>query len=187
MIRHPYGPDELDRRDPVLDGIAEQLQAFASGQSSGPPIDLAARIHAAVDAARDPAIGWWARFTGSMAPWATPARGFAAAAVVAAAVVAALVVGDIADLIRGPVSPGTTPSPSVVVSPSPSPTLSPSPSPSPTPSPSPSSSGSPRPATPAPSATDDDDEIETPEPSESDNSGPGGGDGGDNSGPGGGG
>jgi uncharacterized membrane protein YgcG len=197
MIRHPYGPDELDRRDPVLDGIAEQLQAFASGQRSGPPVDLAARIHAAVDAAPSSAVGRWARFTGPLAPWATPARGFAAVLVVAAAVVAALVVGDIADLIRGPVSPGTTPSPSVVVSPSPSPTLSPSPSPLPSPSPSASPSDSPRPATPAPSATDDEGEIETPEPSESDSSGPGGGDnsgsgggggdGGDNSGPGGGG
>ena len=103
MIRHPYGPDELDRRDPALDGIAEQLQAFASGERSGPPVDLAARIHAAVDAAPDPAVGWWTRFTGRMAPWATPARGIAAAAVVAAAVVAALVVGDLADLIRGPI------------------------------------------------------------------------------------
>ena len=33
MIRHPYGPDELDRTDPELDGIAEQLQDYAAGQS----------------------------------------------------------------------------------------------------------------------------------------------------------
>ena len=37
MIRHPYGPDELDRTDPELDGIAEQLQDYSAGQSSGPP------------------------------------------------------------------------------------------------------------------------------------------------------
>ena len=143
MIRHPYGPDELDRRDPALDGIAEQLQAFASDLRSGPSVGLAGRIHAAVDAAPDPAIGWWVRFSGPMAPWATPARGFAAAAVVAAAVVAALVVGDLADLVLGPIAPGGTPSPSVIVSPTPSPTLSPSPSPSPSLSPSPSPSDSP--------------------------------------------
>ena len=102
MIRHPYGPDELDRSDSALDAIAERLQAFASDERSGPPIDLAARIHAAVDAAPDPAVGWWAPFTGPVAPWSIPARGIAAAAVVAAAVVTALAVGDLADLIRGP-------------------------------------------------------------------------------------
>ena len=82
MIRHPYGPDELDRTDPELDGLAEQLQDYASGQRSSPPVDLAARIHAAVDAEPDPAVGWWARFSGSMASWGVPARGLAAAAVV---------------------------------------------------------------------------------------------------------
>jgi hypothetical protein len=183
MIRHPYGPDELDRTDPDLDAVAEQLQAFASDQRAGPPIGLAPRIHAAIDAAPDPAFGWWARFAGPLAPWATPARGLAAAAVVAAAVVVALVVGDLADLIRGPISPGTTPSPSVIVTPSPSPTPSPSITPPTSPSPVPSPTQSPRPTTPAPSASDDDDGGQTPEPSESDSSGPGGG-GGDNSGPG---
>ena len=67
MIRHPYGPDELDRTDPELDGLAEQLQDYAYGQSSSPPVDLASRIHAAIDAEPDPAVGWWARFSGSMA------------------------------------------------------------------------------------------------------------------------
>jgi hypothetical protein len=187
MIRHPYGPDELDRTDPALDGIAEQLQTYASDQRSGPPLDLAARIHAAIEVEPDPAVGWWARFTSSMVPWATPTRGLAAVAVVAAAVIVALVVGDLANLVRGPISPGSSPSPSFVI-PSPTPfrssTPSVSPSPSPSPSSEPSQTSSPRPSTPAPSATDDDDRFETPEPSESDNSGPGGG---GNSGPGGGG
>jgi uncharacterized membrane protein YgcG len=184
MIRNPYGPDELDRTDAALDEVAEQLQAYSSDESSAAPVDLAARIHAAVDAAPDPAVGWWTRLVG---PWSTPARGFAAAAVVAAAVIAALVVGDLADLVRNPGSVGTTPSPPAIVSPSPSPTSSPSPSP--TPSPSPSSAvtptQSPPAGTPAPSPSDDHGGgTETPKPSGSDNSGPGGG---GNSGPGGGG
>ena len=37
MIRHPYGPDELDRTDPELDGLAEQLQDYASGAELQPP------------------------------------------------------------------------------------------------------------------------------------------------------
>ena len=180
MIRHPYGPDELDRNDPVLDAVAEQLEAFASDQRSAPPLDLAARIHAAVDAAPDPAVGWWVRFTGPMAPWWLPARGIAAAAVVATAVAVALVAGNLAELTRGPIAPASSPSPSVIVTPTPSP----SPSQTPSPSASPSPSARQRSATPVPSASDD--ELETPEPSESDNSGPGGG-GDDNSGPGGGG
>jgi hypothetical protein len=185
MIRHPYGPDELDRTDPALDGIAEQLQDYSADQSSGPPIDLAARIHAAVEAEPDPPVGWWVRFTGSMAGWGLLARGLAAAAVVTAAIVAAVAVGGLGDLVRGPISPGTTPSPSVV-SPIPSPTTSPAPSPTPSPSPSPSPSISPSPRqSAAPTPTDDAGGVETPEPSESDHSGPGGG--GDNSGPGGGG
>ena len=191
MIRHPYGPDELDRTDPELDGIAEQLQDYAAGQSATPPVDLAARIHAAVDAEPDPAVGWWARLTGSIAGWGTLARGLTAAAVVTAAIVAAFAVGGLTDLVRGPVSPGTTPSPSVVISPSPSPTISPTPSvtPSPSPRPSPSPTVSPSPSqTTVPTPTDDGGGVETPEPSESDHSGPGGGGGGDdNSGPGGGG
>ena len=129
MIRHPYGPDELDRTDPELDGLAEQLQDYASGQRSSPPVDLAARIHAAVDAEPDPAVGWWARFSGSMASWGMPARGLAAAAVVTIAIVGALAIGSLADLARESNNVGTSPSPSVVVSPSPSPTISPSPSP----------------------------------------------------------
>ena len=124
MIRHPYGPDELDRTDPELDGIAEQLQDYSAGQSTGPPIDLAARIHAAIDAEPDPAIGWWARITGSMAGWGMLARGLTAAAVVTAAIVAAVAVGGLGNLVRGPNSPGSNPSPSVV-SPVPSPTVSP--------------------------------------------------------------
>ena len=180
MIRHPYGPDELDRTDPALDQVAERLQAYASDERSAPPVDLAARIHAAVDAAPDPAAGWWVRVIGPLSP---PARGLAAAAVVVAAVVAALVVADVADLIRNPSNVGTTPSPPAILSPSPSP--SPSPTESPTVSPSPSPTVSPRPSlTPVPSASDDDGGSETPRPSQSDNSGPGGG---GNSGPGGGG
>ena len=111
MIRHPYGPDELDRTDPELDGIAEQLQDYSARQSSGPPIDLAARIHAAIDAEPDPAVGWWARFTGSMAGWGMLARGLTAAAVVTAAIVAAVAVGGLGNLVRGPNSPGSTPEP----------------------------------------------------------------------------
>ena len=192
MIRHPYGPDELDRNDPALDGIAEQLQDYASGVRSAAPLDLAARIHAAVEAAPDPTVGWWARIAGPMATWAPPVRGLAAAAVVTAAVVTALIVGSLSDLVRGPVQPGTTPSPPGVVSPIPSPSLSPSPLPTPTRSPTPSPSPSDDEATPSPSPSDDDiGEGETPEPSGSDNSGPGGGGnsgpgGSDNSGPGGG-
>jgi uncharacterized membrane protein YgcG len=183
MIRHPYGPDELDRDDPALDEVAEQLQAYASDQRSVPPVDLAARIHAAVDAEPDPPVGWWATFTAAIGGLGTPARGLAAAAVVTSAIVLGLFAGDLADLIRDGDGTGASPSPSVIVPPSPSPSPSASPSPSPTTSPSPSDSPTPpqRSATPAPTATDD----ETPEPTESDNSGPGGGDG-DNSGPGGG-
>jgi hypothetical protein len=186
MIRHPYGPDELDRTDLELDGIAEQLQDYSAGQSSSPPIDLAARIHAAVDAEPDPAVGWWARVTGPMAGWGMLARGLTAAAVVTAAIVAAFAVGGLGDLVRGPISPGTSPGPSVV-SPIPSPHISPTPSPTPSPSPSPSPSVSPTPRqSAAPTPTDDAGGVETPEPSESDHSGTGGG-GDDNSGPGGGG
>ena len=179
MIRHPYGPDELDRANPALDRVAERLQAYASDERSGPPVDLAAHIRAAVDASPDPALGWWARV---VAPFATPVGGAAAAAVVAAAVIAALVIGDLADLIRNPGNVGTTPSPPAILSPSPSPTISVSPTPTPTPSPSPSPSVTPMPTSgpaseaPGPSATDDHGGgVETPEPSESDNSGPGGG------------
>ena len=155
MIRHPYGPDELDRTDPELDGIAEQLQDYSAGQSSSPPIDLAARIHAAIDAEPDPAVGWWARITGSMAGWGMLARGLTAAAVVTAAIVAAVAVGGLGNLVRGPISPGSNPSPSVV-SPIPSPTISPTPSPTPSPSPSPTPSVSPSPRqSPAATPTDD--------------------------------
>jgi hypothetical protein len=91
MIRHPYGPDELDRDDPELDEIAEQLQAYASDRRSGPTVDLAARIHAAIDAEPDPPVGWWARLTAAIRGPGTPVRGLAAAAVVATAVVVALV------------------------------------------------------------------------------------------------
>ena len=121
MIRHPYAADELDRTDPELDGLAEQLQDYASGQRSSPPVDLAARIHAAVDAEPDPAVGWWARFSGSMASWGVPARGLAAAAVVTIPMVGALAIGSLAHLARNRTmgSRGL----SVVVSPSPSPTI----------------------------------------------------------------
>jgi uncharacterized membrane protein YgcG len=184
MIRHPYGPDELDRTDAALDEVAEQLQAYASDESSAPPVDLAARIHAGVDAAPDPAVGWWTRVVG---PWSTPARGLAAAVVVGAAVIAALVVGDLADLVRNPGGAGTTPSPPAIISPSPSPTSSPSPSPTSSPSPSPTVSPTQGPpsGTPSPSPTDDHGGgADSPSPSGSDNTGPGGG---GNSGPGGGG
>ena len=100
----------------------------------------------------DPAVGWWARL---FAPWRGRARaGLGRRAVVAAAVVVALVVGDIADLVRGPIG-RVLAQPARVVSPTPSPTPTPSPSPrraQPTPT---ASSDSPRPATPAPSARDD--------------------------------
>ena len=187
MIRHPYGPDELDRTDAELDGIAEQLQDYSAGQGSSPPLDLAARIHAAIDAEPDPAVGWWARVTGSVAGWGTLGRSLTAAAVVTAAIVVAVAVGSLSNGVRQPGS-GGSPSPSVVVSPSSSPTVSPSPSPTPSPSPSPTPSASPGPRqSPAPTPSDDaGGGVETPEPSESDHSGPGGG-GGDNSGPGGGG
>ena len=161
MIRHPYGPDELDRANPALDRVAERLQAYASDERSGPPVDLAAHIRAAVDASPDPALGWWARV---VAPLATTVGGAAAAAVVAAAVIAALVIGDLADLIRNPGNVGTTPSPPAILSPSPSPSVTPMPT------------SGPASEAPGPSATDDHGGgVETPEPSESDNSGPGGG------------
>ena len=188
MTRHPYGPDELDRHDPALDDAATRLEDYASANGGQPPMDLAARIHAAIDAEPPPAIGWWAAFLA----WrhGVPARAMAAAGVVVLAVAGALALGELARNARVDnvgSSPSAAPlpslSPSDVVTPSPSP--SPSVTPTPTASPEPTETESPEARTPLPTATGDDDEhAETPEPSQSDNSGPGGGggSGGDDSG-----
>jgi hypothetical protein len=188
MTHHPYGPDELDRADPDLDRVAHELEQYASGYEGRPPIGLAGRINAAIDAEPDPQRGWWATLLAGPGTWRV-SRAMAAAAVIAIAVVGALALGQIVESLRPDV--GSTPPPSPVVSPSDSP--SPSPTPTPSPSPSPTLSPTPTvaptiaptlsptsvPSTPVPTASDDDDDDETPEPSESDNSGPGGGGGGD--------
>jgi len=184
MNRRP--PDPVD---PDLDRVADELERFAAAERGEPPIDLASRIRAAVDAAPDPGAGWRVSLAAVLRAWRTPARGLAMAAVLVVAVVGALAVGQLINEARQP-NVGTSPSPPAFVSPSPSisptppPSSSPSPSPSPSPTTTPTASPTASPAPPAPSPSDDD-EFETPEPSESDNSGPGGG-GGDNSGPGGG-
>lgn len=190
MIHHPYGHDELDRPDPELDEVARSLQAHAEASGAKVPSpDLAARIHAAIDAEPDPNQGWWARFVSGSAAGARVLRGAFVAGVAAAAVVAAVAFGGLLDGIR---NVGSSPSPLVTPSDEGSPTpttpstpttsLPPSPSPSPSPSsPSPLPSG-----TPAPTATDDDDDddpddasespepddSESPEPDESDHDGP---------------
>ena len=186
MSRNPYGTDEPDRDDPGLDRVADELERYAAAERREPPLDLAGRIHAAVDAEPDPRRGWLRSLTAVLPAWRAPARALAVGAVLLVAVVGALAVGELVERARQ-ADVGASPTPPVVVSPSPSPSASPtpSPSPSPTPSPIPSATPTPVPRTPEPSATGSD-EAETPEPSESDNSGPGGG-GGDNSGPGGGG
>jgi hypothetical protein len=184
MIRHPYGPDELDRTDPELDGVAEELERYAAARSGEPPLDLAARIQAAVDDEPDPSAGWSAFFTAGLRGLRGPARAVAVAAVVVAAIVGALALGDLAERARQD-SIGASSTPSPVGTPTSTPSATPSATPSPSPSASPTASPSQEPTTsPSPTASDDDDEIETPEPDGSDNSGPGGGD--DNSGPGGG-
>lgn len=184
MIHHPYGHDELDRPDPELEEVARSLQAHAEASGARVPSpDLAARIHAAIDAEPDPNHGWWARFVSGSAVGARVLRGAFVAGVAAAAVVAAVAFGGLLDGIR---NVGSSPSPLVTPSdegsPAPTTSLPPSPSPSPSPSsPSPLPSG-----TPAPTATDDDDDdddhddasespepddSESPEPDESDHDG----------------
>jgi hypothetical protein len=185
MTRHPYGPDELDRVDPGLDRVAEELERYAAGRVGEPPLDLAARIQAAIDDEPDPRPGWWASFSVALRGLRGPARAVAVAAVVVAAIVGALALGDLAERARQN-NVGASPSATPISTPTASPTSTPSATPSASPSPSPTVTPSDEPTVLAsPTASDDDGEVETPEPSESDNSGPGGG--GDNSGPGGGG
>lgn len=188
MSRNPYGTDELDRLDPDLDRVADELERYAASERGEPAVDLAGRVHAAVDAEPDPPLGWRRSLPATLRAWRAPARGLALAAMLVVAVVGALAVSELIERARnGDV--GTSPTPAVI-SPSPSPSLSATPSPSPSPSPSPTVAPTPPPATPVPSASESEDESESAEPSESDNSGPGGGGGddgdGDNSGPGGG-
>lgn len=188
MTRHPYGPDELDRVDPELDHIAEELERYAAARSAEPSLGLASRIRAAVDDEPEPRRAWWAAFGASVRGLRGPARAAAVMAMGVAVIVGALALGELAERARQD-NVGTSPSPSPIFTPSATPTRSPSPSDTPSPSPSPSPSASPSDEAtvrPSPTASDDDGEVETPEPSESDHSGPGGG-GDDNSGPGGGG
>jgi hypothetical protein len=187
MTHHPYGPDELDRADPELEGVAHELERYATSQHGQPPPDLVGRIHAAIDAVPDPERHWWTSLLVGPGSWRPVGRMMAAAAVLAIAVLGAVAVGQVIDSVRPDV--GTSPQPSPVTRPSESPTPSASPSPTPTPTASPTPTPSvepsltvtptPPPATAVPTASDDDDDDETPEPSESDNSGPGGGGGDD--------
>jgi hypothetical protein len=184
MTRHPYGPDELDRVDPELGRVAGELERYAASRPGEPPLDLAARIQAAIDDESDPRAGWWAAFTAGLRGLRGPARAVAVAAVGVAVVVGALALGDLAERARQDnLGASSTPSPLVTPTASPTPSATPSPSPSPSATASPSDEPS---VSPSPSASDGDDGFETPEPGESDHSGPGGG-GDDNSGPGGGG
>lgn len=189
MNRRPDSFGQPDRVDPDLERIVDELERYAAAEKRGPPLDLAGRIRAAVEAAPDPDAGWRIPLAALLRAWRAPARGLAMAAVLVVAVVGALAVGQLIDQARRP-DIGTSPSPAIVspspsISPTvtPSPSASPSPSPSPSPTPTPPASATPTPPVPSPSGSD---ELETPEPSDSDNSGPGG-SGGDNSGPGGGG
>ena len=186
MTRHPFDPNELGRSDAGLDRVAHDLERYAALADGEPPMDLAARIRAAVDAqprSRRPIASF-------LAAWSRPARALVGAAAVVLVVVGAVALGQLIERTREQV--GSTPSPSVTVTPTPTPTPSPTPTPTPTPSATPSPSPTPS-ITPEVSPSNDDFEPETPEPSESDdsggsdNSGPGGGGGSDNSGPGGGG
>ena len=187
MTRHPYGPDELDRHDPALDDAAARLEEYAAASGGQPPLDLSARVRAAIDAEPPVAMGWWPTFLA----WrhGAPARAMAVAGVVVIAVAGALALGELARNARVDnvgSSPSAAPlpslSPSEVATPSPSP--SPSVTPTPRASPLPTATETPEARTPLPTATDDDGEdVETPEPSGSDNSGPGsGGSGGSGSG-----
>lgn len=179
MTRHPFDSDELGRNDPDMEQIGARLERYASEAGHEPPVDLAARIRAALDDEPIPSTGWWASMLATVARLHGPARLIVATAVLLVAVLGAVAIGDVIDWARQ--DTGSSPNPSEIVAPSPTPTSTPTVTPSPTPSPTAT-------ASPSPSASDDedDDEEETPEPSESDddNSGRGGG---DNSGPGGGG
>lgn len=191
MTRHPYGHDELDRVDPELDAVAQEIERSLEGDVADAPAGLRARVHAAIDAEPDPAIGWWRRLTGGAgsAGGRRPVGAFAGAALAVLVLVAAVAVGQFIRDARENV--GASPSPSAPASPttpsatpSPSPTLSPSPSPSPSPTVRPTPTPTVVPTsvptvTPTASGDDDDDDDETPEPSETDNSGPGGGGGDD--------
>lgn len=186
MTRHPFDPNELGRSDAGLDQVAHDLERYAAQTSGEPPVDLAARVRAAVDA-QPHARG---RIGSLLAAWSGPARAAVGAAAVVLIVAGAVALGQLIERAREQV--GATPSPSVTVPPTPTPTPTPSPTPTASPTPSPTLSPPPTPSiTPEVTPSDDDFEPETPEPSESDdsgdadNSGPGGG-GSDNSGPGGG-
>jgi len=171
MTRHPFDSSELGRTDPELDRVADRLERYAADARGEPPMDLSARIRAAVEA-QPHRRGTLASF---LAAWSGPTRAFAAGGVVALVLVGALALGQLVERAREQV--GATPSPSVFPTPTPAPTPSPMPSPTPTSTPSPTAT-----PTSSPSPTDET-ETESPEPSQSDDSGGGS----DNSGPGGGG
>ncbi len=172
MTSNPFDSGELGRTDPELDRVGQRLEQYAAEAGGQPPLDLAARVRAAVDL--EPVHGrgfmhWLHAHSG-------PVTAMAAAAALVAVVAGALAIGQLVDRTQDRV--GTSPSPQVVVTPAPTPSPTPTPSPSPTSSPSPSERPS---ETVAPSGTDDQGGTETPEPSESDHGGS------DNSGSGGGG
>jgi hypothetical protein len=181
MTHHPYGPDELDREAPELDELAHRLEDYASSGGGEPPLDLATRVHAAIDAEPDPSRGWLA----SLTEWwrAGPVRAMAVIAVVALAVLGAVALGEIALNARNQ-NVGTEPTPRVEQSSAPVPSSTASENASPSASATPSTTSLPSPtdaqATPVetvePSESGDDHGGDrTPRPSESDHSGPGGG------------
>jgi cell division septation protein DedD len=184
---HPFDSEELGARDGELDGIAANLEGYASETTADPSRELVARIRSAVDAEAD-RRGPFAALLGSDR---RPARLLVAIGLLALAVTGAVVVGQLANLARERI--GSSPSPSIISTPNETPTPSSTPSSTPsmseTPSPSPSTTqppSAPGSATPQPTPSARDGDTQTPHPSGSDNSGPGGG-GGGNGGPGGGG
>ena len=60
MTLNHFDPSELDRVDPELDELAEELQSYAADASPVPPLALSTRILDALDAEPVPA-GWRAR------------------------------------------------------------------------------------------------------------------------------
>ena len=76
MTINHFDPSELDRVDPALDKLAEDLEAYAAAASPALPLGLSARIIEAVEA--EPIVtGWRAgsrrgccRCMGSVGAWA---------------------------------------------------------------------------------------------------------------------
>lgn len=197
MTRRPFDPREIDRDDPGLGRVADELERYAGLTASEVARGLDERVMAALDAAPPPRRGILAQL---LAPFAAGAQGRVAraamvGATMALAILAVVVAGELAgvignDGIGNSPAPTISASPTVSPSPSPSPTESPSPSPSPSVTHEPTLAPTPRPSpaeTPGETAepTDhetpeaEDDHSETPRPSESGNSGPGGGSGDD--------